>query len=247
MRIALLADIHANLEALDACLAHARARGAERFALLGDLVGYGADPQAVLDKARALRAAGAIVVKGNHDAAIEGAREYFNDAARQALDWTRTRIDPAARAFLGGLPLVVREGDLLFVHASARAPEKFSYLDSPDAARRSFDAEPGSRYLFAGHTHSHRLYARINAGRTNAFVPAPGTPIPVGRHRRWLAVVGAVGQPRDGDPMAAYAFFDSAAEAITFHRVPYDHASAAAKVIAAGLPRSLAAQLEGHA
>ncbi|APV52098.1 hypothetical protein BWI17_21955 [Betaproteobacteria bacterium GR16-43] len=247
MRFALLADVHANLEAFEACLAHARARGAARIVLLGDLVGYGADPEAVLTRVMALRAEGAIVLKGNHDAAIDGPAGYFNEAAREALQWTRSRLDAAARAFLASLPLVVREGDLIFVHASARDPERWTYLDGTGAAQRCFDAEPGANYLFAGHTHGHRLYAHLHEGRANAFVPVPGTAIPVGRHRRWLAVVGAVGQPRDGDARAAYALFDEPAETITFHRVAYDHAGAAGKVRAAGLPRSLAQLLEGRA
>src|SRR6185295_1557947 len=112
MRLALLADVHANLEALEACLDHARSQGADRLVFLGDIVGYGADPEAVVERVRELQSGGAIVVKGNHDEGVEGRSSYFNEAARQALDWTRTRLAPAQLAFLAALPLVARDGAL---------------------------------------------------------------------------------------------------------------------------------------
>jgi diadenosine tetraphosphatase ApaH/serine/threonine PP2A family protein phosphatase len=244
MRIAVLADVHSNLEALEACLAHARAQGADRFAFLGDLVGYGADPEAVVERVRELHALGAIVVKGNHDEGVDGPASYFNDAARQALDWTRTRLAPAQRAFLAGLPLVAREDALFFVHASARAPGRWPYIDGAPAARDCFAAETGATWLFAGHTHSHRLYAQIAGGRVSSFMPVDNTRIPVGRHRRWLCVAGTVGQPRDGNPDAAYALFDADAETIAYHRVAYDTVRAAGKIRAAGLPAVLAWRIE---
>ncbi|HYG70486.1 MAG TPA: metallophosphoesterase, partial [Anaeromyxobacteraceae bacterium] len=123
MKLALLADVHSNLEALGACLAHARAEGAERHAFLGDLVGYGADPEAVLDVVMAHAAAGAIVVRGNHDAAALGyGAERMTATAEEAIRWTQRRLPPRHRDFLARLPLTVRDGALLFVHASADAP-----------------------------------------------------------------------------------------------------------------------------
>src|SRR3954451_6759193 len=120
--IALLADIHANLEAFEACLAHARGHGATRFALLGDLVGYGADPGPVVERAAALAADGAIVVKGNHDEAVERAPTYLNDMAQAAIDWTRTVLTTAQKDFLAGLPLSGRDPARCYVHASADRP-----------------------------------------------------------------------------------------------------------------------------
>jgi len=237
--IALLSDIHANLEALNACLKHAAEGGAERFAFLGDLVGYGADPQAVVDIVAAHAAHGAIVIKGNHDEAIEKTPRYMNDSVRAVIDWTRQALSDECRAFLSALPLEVHEQDACFVHASAAAPERWDYIDSPAAAHRSIDAAQAT-YTFSGHVHDQELYVEARPGKASVFRPIPGSPVPIGRHRRWLALVGSVGQPRDGNPAAAYAHFDTEREQITFRRVPYDHCAAAAKIERAGLPLSIA-------
>ena len=236
---ALFADVHANLEALQACLEHARERGAQRFALLGDLVGYGADPAAVTEVAMGLTAAGAVSVKGNHDQAIEGSAAYLNDTARAAIEWTRSHLEPRHRDYLAQLPMVAREAPICFVHASADAPHRWNYVDGTVAAWRSSQAADAV-YTFSGHVHDQGLYFERPGGGMGAFRPVPGTPIPVGRHRRWLAIAGSVGQPRDGNPAAAYALFDAEREQITFHRVPYDHIAAADKIEKSGLPPGLA-------
>lgn len=243
MRIALLSDIHANLQALEACLAHARERGAERYALLGDFVGYGADAVAVVDAAMAIAADGGIAIKGNHDAAIERAESYFNDDARAALDWARQTLTARHRAFLSGLPLVERVSDTLFVHASAASPERWRYIDSPSEAMRCVHAA-GTTYTFCGHVHEQRLYFETSRATMSAFTPVPGTAVPVHGPRRWLAAVGSVGQPRDRNPSAAYTMFDAGRRQVTFFRVPYDHRAAAASIRAAKLPESLAHRVE---
>ena len=236
---ALFADIHANLEALQACLGHAHARGARRMALLGDLVGYGADPAAVTELAMQLSAQGAIVVKGNHDLAVEGSSAYLNETARAAIEWTRGVLGIDHRAYLAELPLCVREESLCLVHASADSPQRWRYIDSPAAALRSVQAARAP-HTFCGHVHDQTLYFERANGQMGAFRPTPGTAIPVGAHRRWLGIVGSVGQPRDGNPAAAYVLFDTARAQLTFHRVPYDHVAAADKILAAGLPPALA-------
>lgn len=243
MRIALLSDIHANLEALEACLAHARAREATRLAFLGDFVGYGADACAVVERIAAEVARGAVAVKGNHDAAMERREGYFNEAAHASLDWARESLTPGLHAFLASLPLTLREPPVYLVHASAAAPQRWDYVDSAGAAQRCMDlaAEP---YTFVGHVHDQALYYMGTRGRVLPFHPTPGTAIPVGAHRRWLAVVGSVGQPRDRNPAAGYALFDADHAELTFFRVPYDHAAAAAKIRRAGLPESLAYRVE---
>lgn len=126
MRIALFADIHANLEALDACLRHANQQGVERFAILGDVVGYGADPGPVTDRVHALVDSGALAVKGNHDEALERTDAALTDEASQVIDWTRTRLSPDQRSFLATLPMVAQEDDAFFVHASADVPSSGS-------------------------------------------------------------------------------------------------------------------------
>jgi diadenosine tetraphosphatase ApaH/serine/threonine PP2A family protein phosphatase len=241
--IALLADVHSNLEALDACLAHARLCGAGRYAFLGDLVGYGADPQAVIDTVARYAAEGAIVVKGNHDAAVEKRAGYMNDTSTEAIEWTREVLPKDRKVFLAGLPLCIRDGPMCFVHASAASPERWDYVDSPAAAQKSGEAAQVP-YTFSGHVHDQMLYFQGAGGKMSAFRPLQGSPISVNDHRRWHALVGSVGQPRDRNPSAAYALFDTGRAQITFHRVPYDHLAAARKIRKAGLPASIAYRVE---
>src|ERR1700674_2855061 len=126
--IALLSDIHANLEALEACLRHARERDVERYAFLGDLVGYGADARGVVEIVARYAAAGAVGLKGNHDEAIEKGGGYFNGASRAALQWARETLTQQQKDFLASLPLVVRHETICFVHASAAAPKRWNYI-----------------------------------------------------------------------------------------------------------------------
>ena len=243
MIIALLADVHANLEALNACLKHASENGAGRYVFLGDLVGYGADPQGVVDIIARYASDGAVVVKGNHDEAVNKTAKYMNDSLRSVIEWTRAVLSADAKAFLSSRPLCVREHPMCFVHASAASPERWDYVDSPAAAQRSIDAS-GTAYTFSGHVHDQELHFRGAQGKMSVFRPIPGRAIPVSAHRDWLALVGSVGQPRDGNPAAAYALFDAARERIVFHRVPYDHLAAARKIREAGLPLSVAYRVE---
>jgi diadenosine tetraphosphatase ApaH/serine/threonine PP2A family protein phosphatase len=240
MRTALLADIHANREALSACLAHAQASGAQRYAFLGDYVGYGADPGWAVDTVMAHVDAGAIAVLGNHDAAVLDPNERLNETASVALAWTRERLSERQRKFLEILPLTAEIGDRLFVHASASTPGRWDYVTGPEAASRSF-AATRCRLTFCGHVHVPELYHLSVTGKIGAFTPAPGTAIPLTPQRRWLAVIGSVGQPRDGVAAASYALLND--DHLTFVRVPYDVESAAAKVRAAGLPAVLSLRL----
>lgn len=243
-KLALFADVHSNLEAVNACLEHARGLGAERFAFLGDLIGYGADPVAVLDLIEQYTANGAIVVLGNHDAAAIGrSTDFLNSSAQAAINWTQTQLGEKQRGFLASLPLTVREDDILFVHASAVAPEQWIYVTGPKQAEESIIAAEAN-YVFCGHVHEPHLYYIGASGHPMPFKPMAGTPIPTARHRQWLAIVGSVGQPRDGNNQASYALFDPTRERMTFFRVPYDYRTAAQKIRAAGLPERLAMRLE---
>jgi len=244
VKLALFADIHANLEALEACLGHAREQGAEEIAFLGDLVGYGADPGAVLERVRARAAAGAVVVRGNHDAAVVSAgADTMNRSAEAAVDWTRRQLDESQLAFLADLPLTVQRDQVCFVHASAARPEEWTYVHDARGAAHSLAAARAT-WVFSGHVHEQALYHLAPAGHAVPFKPVPGVAIPVPARRRWLAVAGSVGQPRDGNTAACYALFDTGPSTLTFHRVPYDWAAAAAKIRAAGLPEFLALRLE---
>jgi diadenosine tetraphosphatase ApaH/serine/threonine PP2A family protein phosphatase len=243
MAIALLADVHANLEALEACLAHANARGVRSHAFLGDLVGYGADPAAVVDIVMRHASEGAAVVKGNHDAAACGERGYLNETARAAVEWSRGVLSAEQAEFLRTLPLCIRHGPACIVHAMAAAPERWDYVDSPGAAERSVRAA-GTPYTFSGHVHEQLLYGADAKGHMIAFRPQPGMQVSIKATRSWLALAGSVGQPRDGNTSAAYAIADLEEASITFHRVPYDVGAAARKIRAAGLPEMLAYRLE---
>lgn len=243
MKMAMFADIHSNFEAISTCLAHARGLGADRFAFLGDLVGYGADPVAVLDLIESYAANGAVVVLGNHDAAALGREANLNPHAQAAIAWTRGQLGTSQRAFLQALPLAVKEDDMLFVHASAAAPEQWVYITSPAQADASIRAG-GASYVFCGHVHEQQLYFRGADGRPALFQPIPDIPIPATRQRQWLAIVGSTGQPRDLNNAACYALFDTERERLTFYRIPYDHRGAAMKVRAAGLPERIALRLE---
>jgi diadenosine tetraphosphatase ApaH/serine/threonine PP2A family protein phosphatase len=243
-KLALFADVHSNLEAISACLAHARALGAQRYAFLGDLVGYGADPVAVLELIELYAANGAVVVLGNHDAAAIGRGiNMLNPNAQAAISWTQAQLGDKQRSFLANLPLTVREDDILFVHASAVAPEQWTYVTGPKDAEESIRAAKAN-YVFCGHVHEQKLYYAGASGQPMPFRPISGTPIPAAKHRQWLAIVGSAGQPRDSNNKACYALADLERARLTFFRVPYDHGSAAAKIRSAGLPERLALRIE---
>lgn len=242
MRIALLADIHANLEALEACLAHAAAQGAERLVFLGDLVGYGADPEAVVRRVRALADQGALVLRGNHDeAALTGPRNFSANAAA-AIRWTAMQLSPDSRAFLAGLPYALEEEDRLYVHSEGSDPEAWIYVTDATAARISMEATE-ARLTFCGHTHTPALFGLTATEKLVSHRPTPDLMLPLLQPRRWLAVMGAVGQPRDGNPAACYGLLDTEASECAWMRVPYDVAAAAAKIQAAGLPEFLGERL----
>ena len=242
MRLALMTDIHGNREAFAAVLADVAARGCDRIAMLGDIVGYGPDPEWCADTAAGLVAAGAVCLQGNHDAAIGHGSAGMSLNARKAIDWTRPRLSPAQAAFLAGLPLVATLGDAVLCHASAEAPGEWIYVASAVRATGALRAT-GARLVFCGHVHVPALYAADMAGSVREQRVRTGVALPLIASRRWVAVVGAVGQPRDRNPAAGYAIFDDGAQELTFRRVPYDCGKTALKVRAAGLPEALALRL----
>jgi predicted phosphodiesterase len=243
MLIALLTDIHGNREALTACLAHAQNQSVDRLIFLGDYVGYGADPAWVVETVMGLVSEGAVALLGNHDAAVDGSDIEMNNVARDAIRWTRGQLDPRHRNFLAGLPLVREEGDTLYVHANGYAPRNWDYISGPIEAARHFH-RVAARLTFCGHVHVPMLYHMSPTGKVGDFSPVTGTDIPLLPSRNWLAVIGAVGQPRDGNPAAGYATYDSDTRHLRYIRVPYDFESAARKVRVAGLPEQLATRLE---
>ena len=247
MRIALLSDIHANIQALDACLAHARAQQAERFVFLGDMVGYGADPGAVVERIMRLTEEGAMAIQGNHDAMAIQPPAEVRTVGDSTAAWTHRQLTPAQREWMAKLPLTLQQNNVLFVHASVNEPELWRYVYDQRAAKACLDAAaswPDVRYVFGGHVHLQTLYYRGTGDGLMAFAPQPGIAVPVPKHRQWLGTVGSVGQPRDGDTRAMYSLLDTERAQLTFHRVAYDHFAAASAIRRTGLPDFFADRLE---
>lgn len=235
MRIALFTDIHSNRQAFAACLAQAREAGAEHIVLLGDYVGYGADPEWTVATVMQLVAEGALAVRGNHDTAVGDSSERMNTAADIAIEWTRRQLGAAERKFLAELPLTREEADRLYVHADASDPTRWRYVLDPLGAERSMAATQAQLTL-CGHCHQPAVYSMSATGKMTAFTPMTGSPILMLPDRQWLAVLGSVGQPRDGNPAASYALFDTERRELTYCRVAYDIAAAAARIRDKGLP-----------
>jgi diadenosine tetraphosphatase ApaH/serine/threonine PP2A family protein phosphatase len=238
MRIAVLSDIHSNLVALDAVLAAVGSVDAVWH--LGDVVGYGPDPNGVV---RRLRDLGAVGVRGNHDAAALGGPEieWFNPAARQAMEWTRGVLAADARAWLDTLPERLTEAGVELVHGSPRQPI-WEYVTSPASARANLDRLVTPVGL---HGHTHVPVAWLDAeGDVQLLRPGHGdTLVPAGR--RALVNPGSVGQPRDGDPTASFLILEPESGRLTWQRAAYDVAAVQAAMRAAGLPPSLASRLAG--
>jgi diadenosine tetraphosphatase ApaH/serine/threonine PP2A family protein phosphatase len=242
LRLAIFADIHANRQAFSACLDAARARGAERMICLGDIVGYGADPEWAVETVMSLVEDGAIAVIGNHDNAVVSSSESMNAEAQAAIEWTRGRLSAPQRRFLAELPLKRQDGDRLYVHSEASHPTRWQYVRSTADAARSIEATD-AHVTFCGHIHKPALYSMSAAAKLTSFIPTSEMPVQLLGGRRWLAVLGSVGQPRDGNPAAAYAMLDTRSQEITFCRVPYDVVAAADRIRANGLPHWLADRL----
>lgn len=237
-----MADIHANRGAFEACLEHARLRSADRFAFLGDYVGYGADPSWVVERVMEMAERGAVAVLGNHDLAVSDPRESLTADAEVVLAWTRGQLGPAARGFLASLPMRFEDETRLYVHASAQTHPRWPYVDGPGSAQRALGASR-AQLVFCGHVHAPSLYGINASGKLISFQPVQGIPIPLPRHRRWLAVLGSVGQPRDGNTSASYTMLDTNRNELTYHRVAYDVEAAASRIRRAGLPASLGDRL----
>jgi len=242
MWIGLFSDIHANREALEASLDHARRAGIGRFIFLGDYVGYGADPGFAVDTIMREVEAGAVALLGNHDAAIFNGTAGMNSVAAEAIEWTRPKLDTAQTEFLTQLPLTFEDENRLFVHASAYAPERWEYITDIESASRSLMATR-AHATFCGHVHVPELFHLSPTGKVAGFQPVQTVEIPLLAHRRWVAVIGSVGQPRDYNPAACYGALDSERNTLTYVRVPYDNETAARKVQQAGLPDILAHRL----
>ncbi|MGH2374976.1 MAG: metallophosphoesterase family protein [bacterium] len=239
MRIAVVSDIHANLEALEVVLSQIEDQRPDCLVCLGDFVGYGPDPNACIELVTPrLRAA----VVGNHDVAATGVRssEDFNLYAAEAIVWTQQALSEESRSYLTGLPQRTELEGLLLVHGSPRRPVDEYILDTR-TARASFSANT-FRIALVGHTHQPVVFIESHH-RASAQGLLPEVPVRLRSHNRYIINVGSVGQPRDGDPRAAYAIIDTADGTATLFRVAYPVEETQRKMEAAGLPAPLIERL----
>jgi diadenosine tetraphosphatase ApaH/serine/threonine PP2A family protein phosphatase len=236
VRVAVVSDIHANLVALETVIEAVGTIDAVWH--LGDVVGYGPDPDGVVAR---LASIGAVGVTGNHDLAALGGREidWFNPDAKSAMEWTRSRISETTRTWLAALPTTRREGDLTLVHGSPRDPI-WEYITSVPVARANLAALETSVGLH-GHTHLPMAWADRD-GRIEAIAPGPGSTFRLDG-RRALLNPGSVGQPRDGDPSASWLEIDTDAGIATWRRTAYDVEAVRTAMLDAGLPTRLAERL----
>lgn len=236
MRLAILSDIHANLEAFDAVLDDARAQNCEEFICLGDVVGYNANPRECLEMVCALKCP---TVKGNHDeqASLPHSTRGFNEMAESAINWTRQQLDDAQKHWLNELRLARQVRDFTIVHATLDNPESWGYvLNNLDAAA-SFTYQH-TPVCFFGHTHVQTVYLRDgNIQRTKLET------LHLKPDLKYFVNAGSIGQPRDGDWRAAYCIYDTGQQTIEARRVKYDLAAAQKKILKAGLPPLLADRL----
>ena len=237
MRVAVLSDIHANLVALDAVLDSIGP--VDGIWHLGDVVGYGPQPDAVVAR---LAAAGAVGVAGNHDRAAVGGREieWFNPDAKAAMEWTRARLSGETKVTLTDLPERRTESTALLVHGSPRDPI-WEYITSAAIARANVESLETPLGLF-GHTHVPMAWVERD-GRLEAISPQPDVAASLSGARRALLNPGSVGQPRDGDPRASWLELDVDAGTATWHRVSYDVAAVQRDMRQAGLPARLVERL----
>jgi diadenosine tetraphosphatase ApaH/serine/threonine PP2A family protein phosphatase len=240
MRCAILADIHSNLAALKAVLDDIKTKGAvDEIWCLGDIVGYGPDPTECIDLLQKLKV---VSVVGNHDLGAVGKIElsYFNPVAAEALEWTGMQLNGADALYLEELPKTVPRGDFLLVHGSPSSPI-FEYVMTISIAARNFSYFD-ERYCLVGHTHVPMAY-RQEGRSIEPKELLPEVTLALGE-TRMIINPGAVGQPRDGDPRASYAIYDTDGNFFRLYRVPYDIRATQDKMAKAGLPPQLILRLE---
>ncbi len=236
MRFAILSDIHANLEALEAVLADARAQACTHFVCLGDVVGYNANPSECVKIIQELECP---VVKGNHDeqASIVTSTEGFNELAEEAIDWTRNHLSADDKAWLADLRLTRQVRDFTIVHATLDTPDQWGYVFNDLDASASFTYQHTSLCFF-GHTHWPTAFVRDDDVRRIAVGQ-----IVLTAGKKYFINPGSVGQPRDRDWRAAYCIFDTDRQVVEQRRVEYDLETTQKKIRQAGLPDRLADRL----
>ncbi len=239
MRYAIISDIHGNIEALEAILSKFREIGVDKYFCLGDIVGYGAEPEACCSRVRELCE---VTLLGNHDAAVAGRMDYsyYYDAAREALDWCRERLTPDNLTWLKNLPYTHRLGDVELSHGSPFNPEEYDYIFALEQARELNHSKPDlAEVTFIGHSHLTKVFALTDDNALD--VVAPKFKLKDGM--KYVITVGSVGQPRDYDPRACAGFYDTEDRRFEYVRVEYDIESQRQKIIDAGLAHNFGTRL----
>lgn len=236
MKFAIIADIHANLDAFQVVLEDCKKQQVTHYACLGDVVGYNANPKECLDIVRAMNMP---CVKGNHDeyCSSEEHLEGFNPAAAEAVNWTRKQLTAEDRQWLRDLKYTRMVTNFTIVHATLDGPQRWGYVFDKLAAAASFTYQ-NTGVCFFGHTHVPVAFMKdsmVRGGTYSKFKLEAG--------KKYFVNVGAVGQPRDNNPKAAYVVYDTLEATIELRRLDYDIAAAQKKILAAGLPERLAERL----
>lgn len=236
-RYAILGDIHANLEALQAVLEDAESHGVDTYVCVGDIVGYNANPAECLEIIRERCVA---VVRGNHDhyVAHDECLEDFHPLAANVIDWTRRQLSKEQLQYLKNLRLSRMVDGFTIVHSTLDMPEKWGYVIDALDADANFNYQTSS-VCFHGHTHVPVVFERQGRVVRSAFTSFRTT-----LGQKCFINTGSVGQPRDGDPRASYVIYEPAARRIDLHRIPYDMSETQRKIREAGLPDRLARRLE---
>jgi diadenosine tetraphosphatase ApaH/serine/threonine PP2A family protein phosphatase len=235
---AVISDIHANLQALEAIREEIARISPDKVLCLGDIVGYGASPGQCIAMTRDLVTA---VVAGNHDCGVTGQTDitYFNRYAREAILWTASEIGEAEMEYLRGLPMSHVDGDRLrLVHATPRDPARWNYIFTYQQAIEEFGAFT-EHICFVGHSHQPCIFEMMDA----ETIIMNSDHVSIRDDRRYIINVGSVGQPRDGDPRACVCVFDDESGEVNIRRVAYDIEGAQKKIREAGLPPVLAKRL----
>lgn len=237
MRYGIFADVHSNLEALDAVLAAISGENIDEYLCIGDIVGYGADPLSCIDKVRLVTQN---IVAGNHEYACADlfALSNLNEVAAGAVVWTKKFLPASEISFFSVLPLVFQNKDLVMAHGSLDNPQDFYYLFKPLDARETFELMDRN-ICFIGHTHRPKIFVK----RDTIVSLLSGYKTEINPEYKYLVNIGSVGQPRDGDSRASYCIYDTEKREIEIKRVSYNIEKAQRKIIQAGLPRSLAERL----
>jgi diadenosine tetraphosphatase ApaH/serine/threonine PP2A family protein phosphatase len=242
LRYLILSDIHANIDAFEAVLEHAAGRW-DRTLVLGDLVGYGAEPNAIVDRIRSMNPDA--IIRGNHDKAASGLDDgsQFNHVARLSAIWTGAQLTADNLEYLRALPMGPLEIDALTEICHGAVFDEDYYVFDGNDARMGLDAASRPLCLF-GHTHLPAIFRKVDeAYEGTAPDPNRETVLPLQRGARYIVNAGSIGQPRDGDPRAGYGVLDDEARTVTLFRVRYAVEKAQARILAAGLPASLASRL----